>query len=518
MNINPLLNWKLYASDVKNASDANIEHGQIEIADDQRNVPIRVLQIGEGHFIRAFVDWMLHVCQQQHIFNGGVVVTQPREKGASKLLKLQQQDGLFTLVLRGIQNGKVTENAQVITSISQTLDPYKNWQPFLSLADQRDLEFIFSNTTEAGITYEKIPMNFNQPIHSFPGKLTVLLFKRYKSIPDNGWIIFPCELLEKAGDSLRKIVLQHADDWQLDEGFKRWVTEENVFVNSLVDRIVTGHPQEEIDHYEQVLGYTDPLLTVAEPYHQWLIEANDHIADRLPFHKAGLNVLWVDDLQPYVQRKVRILNGAHTFLVPIAFLQGYDIVRDAVNDKQLETKIRIFLEEVVAETLDLDHQELLGFIEQTLERFRNPYIDHRLLDISMNSCTKFCTRLVPTLRDYVHQFKQVPDVMAESIAYMIIFHRIYKQDNAWHGYRKIVDDVQHITYEQYVVQDDESNLQAFATHWANFDKDGDHERLVELVLRDDVIWVDTLDQGHSAPYFGLICSRVSEHIRRIHDA
>ncbi|WP_202076593.1 tagaturonate reductase [Caldalkalibacillus salinus] len=456
--------------------------------------PVKAVQIGEGNFIRAFVDWMVDQCNLQGVFKGTIAATQPREQGAPKLQKLRQQDGLFTLVSRGLVEGQVTEEHQVVSSISKTIDPYQEWEAFLSLADDPHITYVFSNTTEAGVTYQPEKGDMTQPIHSYPGKLTALLYRRYNNTRRyanfKGLTIVPCELLERAGDDLRDIVLQHAKAWELDEAFHKWVQTENVFLNSIVDRIVTGYPHHEESRLLEQLGYHDALLTVAEPYYQWVIEGDEDMAKALPFHEAGLNVKWVPSLSPYIKRKVRILNGAHTWMVPIAFLHGHDTVREAMDDIDITQRLEAFLTQNVRPLLPFPQEEVDQYIRQTYDRFRNPYLHHRLLDIAMNSTTKFCTRLLPTLIESVEEQDTIPDGLLTSLAYFILFYRCEQnEDGQWIAWRW-KDGVK----QSYELKDAESALTTFETFWHAYDRDGDINRLVESILSSSRIWPTPLSK------------------------
>lgn len=447
--------------------------------------PVRAIQVGEGNFIRAFVDWMIHRANEQGLFGGSVLVTQPRPGGARKLATLQEQEGLFTVIERGISEGQTVDRTELVTSIARCVDPYAEWESFLATAEEAQIEFVFSNTTEAGIVYTEEVYDPSQPILSYPGKLTAWLLRRYETLGGQAeTIVVPCELLPRPGDALREVVLQKVATWQLGEGFERYVREQVRFVNSLVDRIVTGFPSEsEAEALQEQLGYEDRLLVAAEPYYQWVIEGDAELARRLPFAEAGLRVEWVSDLQPYSMRKVRILNGAHTFLVPMAYLLGHDIVRDAVADARVAAPLRRFLSETVSAVLPFPHEASAAYIEQTLERFANPFIDHRLLDIALNSIQKFQTRLQPTLREYATAQGIVPETMIGSIAAFIRFHRCTADGASWLGYR--VKDGERQTFE---LKDDAGALAAFAELWSSYDRTGDLSALVAGVMESETIF------------------------------
>ena len=447
--------------------------------------PVKAIQIGEGNFIRAFVDWMIHRSNAQGLFQGSVLVTQPRPGGARKLEVMKEQDGLFTLVERGVSGGETVDRTELISSVSQCVDPYAEWETFLATAEDPQIEFIFSNTTEAGVVYTEEVYDISQPILSYPGKLTAWLYRRFQQLgPNSGMVIVPCELLPRPGDALLSVVLQKAQAWQLGVEFERYIQEANRFVNSLVDRIVTGYPPEpEADLLQKQLGYEDRMLVAAEPYYQWVIEGDAELARRLPFEEAGLQVKWVSDLQPYSVRKVRILNGAHTFLVPMAYLLGHDIVRDAIADERIAAPLQSFLNETVSAILPFPKEESGAYIEQTLERFANPFIDHKLLDISLNSIQKFQTRLQPTLREYAAAQGIVPNTMIASLAGFIRFHRCVTNGVTWEGYR-----VKNGKKEAYELKDNADALAAFAGLWTIYEQTKDVSVLVTGVMESEAIW------------------------------
>jgi tagaturonate reductase len=472
--------------------------------------PIKALQIGEGNFIRCFVDWMIHRLNEKGLFEGSILVTQPRPSGAAKLKVLQEQDGLFTFIERGILDGKVVDRREIVSSIAACLDPYAEWEQFLQLAEQTSLEFIFSNTTEAGITFKEEELDWNKPMHSYPGKLTAFLFRRFQKLGrDKGIVVIPSELLPMPGDALLEIVLKHVEAWQLGEDFADYIQFSCTFVNSLVDRIVTGYPSD-AEVLQQELGYEDQLLAVTEPYYQWVIENEGDLAERLPLKQAGLNVEWVDDLQPYGLRKVRILNGSHTFAVPIAFMLGHDIVRDAIADSRIAEPLLNYLHQVVLPVLPFPKAESQHYIEQTLERFGNPFIDHKLLDITLNSISKLQTRLLSTLQEYAQLKGEIPSSMPLSLAYFIRFHMCFKQDGAWVGVRAVGDRV-----EEYQLRDEEPALAAFAELWQHYSSAASAMEWVKQVFSSDGIWEKPLDKILTQPMFEQLCQEIAANLELI---
>jgi tagaturonate reductase len=359
----------------------------------------RVVQFGEGNFLRGFVDWAIHEANKAGHFGGSVVVLQPIAHGLVPVLNEQQ--GLFSLVLRGQQEGERVVSETIVSSISRGLECESDWERVLECAQQPEIDIVVSNTTEAGITYvPEDSMELNPPI-SFPGKLCAFLYRRFVTFdgaPYRGMLVIPCELIDRNGDNLRMIVERLAVEWGLGADFVRWLNESNVFVNTLVDRIVTGYPgDEESAEFNRKWGYEDRLIVTAEPFYLWVIEGPREAAERFPVHKAGLDVLWVDDMTPYRTRKVRILNGAHTSTVATAYLAGIDFVKDAVEDKVIGAYLRAVIFEEIIPTLDMAENELTRFASQVLERFQNPFIRHRWLDISLNSISKFKARVLPSM-------------------------------------------------------------------------------------------------------------------------
>lgn len=379
----------------------------------------KILQFGEGGFLRGFVDWMVDRMNKQLHMNYGVVIVQPLEQGMTP--KLDQQDGLYTLLLRGIENGETREETTLVECINRTVNPYTAWEDYLALAHNPATQFIVSNTTEAGIEFREEAMSA-APNLTYPGKLTLLLKERYDTGLD-GFILIPCELIDKNGAMLKKCVLQYAALWNLGGDFIRWIEEKNTFLSTLVDRIVTGYPREEAAQIEEKLGYHDEMLDTAELFHLWVIEGESNISRLLPFDQAGLNVVWTHDVTPYKMRKVRILNGAHTMMVLAAHLAGLETVRDAMEDKLFYTFLQKGIFEEIIPTLPLAKEELESFANAVLERFANPFIKHYLLSIALNSVSKFKVRVLPSLLEYQKEFDKLPPALTFSLAALIVFYR-----------------------------------------------------------------------------------------------
>ena len=387
--------------------------------------PIRVLQFGEGNFLRAFVDWIVDNLNEKAGFDGNVMMVQPLANGMGDMINAQK--GLYTTCLRGIQNGKPVEEFRQITSVAGCINPYSDYDAFASQAENPDLRFVISNTTEAGIAYHAGDRLEDRPQVSFPGKLCAFLYRRYKAFggdASKGLVMIPCELIDKNGDNLRRIVLQYADEWKLEKGFVDWVENACDFCNSLVDRIVPGYPRAEADAICQKLGYKDNLIDTAEIFHLWVIECHRRsYEDELPTAKAGLNVVWTDDMTFYRTRKVRILNGTHTMMSLAAYLCGIDTVEDSVKSPVVGPFMRDGLFNEIIPSMDGDVEELKKYASDVLERFANPYIEHLLLSISLNSVSKFKTRDLPSVLGYVQKTGRLPQHLALSIAALIAFYR-----------------------------------------------------------------------------------------------
>jgi len=387
-------------------------------------LPERVLQFGEGNFLRAFVDWMFHRMNEQGRFNGSAVVVQPLEDGLVDLLN--EQDGLYTLYLRGIENGKTINQHELISSVSRGINPYANWPAYLETARNSDMRLVVSNTTEAGITYVQTEKPIDGCPASFPAKLTAWLSARFDAFGgsvESGMILMPCELINYNGTKLKECVFQHAEDWELSAGFFHWLENHCTFLNTLVDRIVPGYPRDEIEAMTAELGYEDKLICTAEIFHLLVIEGPHDLKEELPFHKAGLNVIWADDMQPYRMRKVGVLNGAHTSTVPAAFLGGVDTVGDMMKDADFGRFVHEVVFNELAPALPMDRAEVEAFASAVMERFQNPFIQHQLLSISLNSVSKWKVRVLPPVKNYMETFGTVPSLLAFSMAALIAFYK-----------------------------------------------------------------------------------------------
>ena len=373
----------------------------------------RVIQFGEGGFLRGFVDWMLQKVNESSDFDGSVVVVQPIEQGMCDLLSAQ--NCVYTHVIRGVEGVDKT----VVDVISRCVKPYEDFAAYLALAENPDFRFVVSNTTESGIVFSADDKITDAPPKSFPAKLTLLMKRRYE-LGLGGFIFLPCELIDRNGDNLKKCILQYADLWNLGDGFKNWVCEENVFTNTLVDRINTGYPKGE----DMNLGYEDNMVNTSEFFHLWVIETDFDIEKELPFSSANLNVIVTPDkLEMYRTRKVRILNGAHTSLVPYALLSGLDTVKSCIDDPTMNAHLRKCVFDEILPTLDLPKDELMSYAGSVLERFGNPYIKHYLSAIALNSVSKFKVRVLPSILEYIKRFNKMPETLLFAFAKLIEFYK-----------------------------------------------------------------------------------------------
>ncbi|TFC00510.1 tagaturonate reductase [Cryobacterium mannosilyticum] len=360
-------------------------------------LPTKVLQFGEGNFLRAFVDWQIQQMNDQGLFNGGVKIVQPLAGG--RVADLDAQDGLFTVLLEGLHEGEEVESHEVITVVNGTVNPYLDYQAYLGLAADDDIEFIVSNTTEAGIAFDTRDRLDDAPQQSFPGKLTALLFRRF-TLGKKGFHIIPCELIERNGPKLKEAVQETAALWSLGAGFDAWLNESNTFYSTLVDRIVPGHPADRAAALAEEFGYEDSSLVKAEPFLLWVIEGPKALEDILPLHRAGLNVTVTDNMTPYRERKVFLLNGPHTTMAAIFRLDGVETVRDVMTDAELAAFINAEMYEEIIPVLDLPHDELAAYAESVKERFENPFMHHELASIALNTASKFRSRLLPILLSF----------------------------------------------------------------------------------------------------------------------
>ena len=441
--------------------------------------PVKVLQFGEGNFLRAFVNYFIDVANEKVGWNGKALLVQPIAFGLTDLINAQE--GLYTLYLRGSEKGQKIDAKRVISSVAGCVNPYEaaGYDAMMATAVSDDLEIIVSNTTEAGIVYDPACQFDDKPAASFPGKLTQVLYQRFTA-GKPGVAVLSCELIDNNGKELLKCVDQYVDQWQLGDVFKAWLHEENLFCSTLVDRIVPGRIRDaaEVAKLEEANGYHDELIDVGEVFGVWVIEGPAELAEKLPFKAAGLNVLVVPDVTPYKKRKVRILNGAHTGFVLGAYLAGFDIVRDCMNDEVIRGFMNKMLYEEIVPILPLDKQDLLEFASAVSDRFNNPFVNHELMSISLNSTSKWAARNMPSFLEYIEANGKLPTCLTMSLAAYIAFYS---------------NEIQALTEKglvckrpkgnEYLVSDDAWVLEFYYAH-----KDDSAEALVHAVLTDTRMW------------------------------
>ncbi len=442
------------------------------------SAPERVMQFGEGNFLRAFVDYFFDVANEKAGYNGKAVLVQPIAPGLAEYIN--KQEGLYTLYLRGSEKGEKVDLKRVISSVSRCLNPYAgDWGKVLELARSGDLDIIVSNTTEAGIVHESESKFDQEPPISFPAKLTRVLYERFEAgLP--GVAILSCELIDNNGKELQRCVNAYIDDWGLSEAFRDWVNKENIFCSTLVDRIVPGRIRDpkEVAQLDAANGYEDPLTDVGEIFGVWIIEGPEGLEDRLPFKKAGLPVHVVPDVTPYKKRKVRILNGAHTGFVLGAYLAGFDIVRDCMHDDVVRGFMNKMLYDEVIPTLPLDKKDVTEFAEAVQDRFNNPFVNHELMSISLNSTSKWRARNMPSFLTYVEEQGKLPPCLTMSLAAYIAF---YSNDIQELNDKGLV--CRRPAGNTYVVSDDRWALEFFYAH-----RNDTPEALVKAVLTNEQMW------------------------------
>lgn len=447
-----------------------------------KDAPERVLQFGEGNFLRAFVDYFIDMMNEKAGFNSKVVLVQPiaNKEGGFKLNEvINSQDGLYDLYLRGFQDGEKVNDKRVISCVSRCLNVYSDYQAVMDCASNPDLRFIVCNTTEAGIAYDESCKYEDCPASTYPAKLTKFMHERFLKFGNQkgkGFIILACELIDDNGKKLEEYVLKYAQDWNLGEEFINWIKEENIFCSTLVDRIVTGYPRNEAEQINNENGYIDNIIDTGEIFGFWVIEGPQSIKDEFPCEKAGLPILICDDHKPYKQRKVRILNGAHTSFVLGAYEAGQHIVRDCMHDEVISSFMNKTLFDEVIPTLTLSKEDCEQFAASVIDRFKNPFIDHQLLSISLNSTSKWKARVMPSLLGYVKKYNKLPECITASFAFYIKFYQ--GQELTEKGLVAHREDK-----EEYIISDDRAILEFYLAH-----KDDSVEEIVKAVASNIDFW------------------------------
>ena len=464
-----------------------------------KDAPEKILQFGEGNFLRAFVDYWFDMSNERVGWNGKALLVQPIAPGLAKMIN--DQEGLYTLYLRGSEKGQKVDEKRVISSVSRCLNPYEkeDYDKMMEAAVSDDLEYVVSNTTEAGIVYDPACQKDDCPPSSFPAKLTQVLYARFKA-GKSPLTILSCELIDNNGKELEKCVGQYIEQWGLEDAFKEYCNS-CMFCSTLVDRIVPGRIRDpkEKEALDQANGYLDDLTDVGECFGVWIIEGPAELEDRLPFKKAGLNVHVVPDVTPYKKRKVRILNGAHTGFVLGAYLAGFDIVRDCMHDADVKGFMNKMLNEEIIPTLPLDRKDLDEFAAAVEDRFNNPFVNHELMSISLNSTSKWKARNMPSFLAYIEKEGKLPECLTMSLAAYIAFYSNDIQARTENGLI-----CKRPAGNEYTISDDAWALDFFYAH-----KDDTPEPLVHAVLSNEQMWDQDLTKIDGLE------AKVTENLKKI---
>ena len=433
----------------------------------------KIIQFGEGNFLRAFIEWIIWKTNQKTDFDASVVIVQPIEKGMVDMLN--EQDCLYHLNLQGLDKGQSVDSVDMIDVVSRGLNPYREFEEYLKLAEQPQMRFVISNTTEAGIAFDPNCKLDDKPALSYPGKLTQLLYHRYeyfKGDMTKGFIIFPCELIFENGKHLKECIRQYIDLWNLGEGFSNWFENACGVYSTLVDRIVPGYPRDTAAQLCERVGYQDNMLDKAEIFHLWVIEAPKEIAAEFPADKAGLNVLFVPSEAPYHERKVTLLNGPHTVLSPVGYLSGLNTVKECCEDPLIGKFVHKVMYEELRPTLNLPENELLQFAGDVMDRFRNPFVKHFVTSIMLNSFPKFRTRDLPGIKTYLERKGELPAGLVLGLAAICTYYK---------GGKRGEDEI--------VPNDDPKIVQLLKDLWAT----DDVKQVAEGVLGAEFIWDEDLN-------------------------
>ncbi|MGG8471938.1 tagaturonate reductase [Rahnella sp. PAMC25617] len=461
-----------------------------------RQHPDKIIQFGEGNFLRAFVDWQIDLLNEHTDLDAGIVVVRPIDTDFPP--SLSTQDGLYTTIISGLnEQGETVRDTRIIRSVNREINIYHQFDEYLALARDPNIRFVFSNTTEAGISYVESDRLEDAPPASFPAKLTRLLFERFthfSGATDKGWVLLPCELIDYNGEALQELVLRYAQQWSLPAAFTQWLENSNTFCSTLVDRIVTGYPRSEVDSLQEELGYQDSFFDSAEHFYLFVIQGPKSLAQELRLDKLPLNIRLVDDIKPYKERKVAILNGAHTALVPVAFLAGLNTVGESMNDAQISRFVELAIAEEISPVLNLPQDELTSFAQAVLSRFRNPFIQHQLLSIALNGMTKYRTRILPQLLASQEKNQLLPPRLTFALAALLAFYRGERNG------------------EVYPLQDDAHWLSRFSGLWSDV-RNGSLPLigLVETVLADEEHW------GRDLNTVPGLTAKVTEQLQAIDD-
>ena len=387
------------------------------------SAPVKIMQFGEGNFLRAFVDWIIKKMNDSCKYNGHVVVVQPLEFG--RVENLKEQDYLYNVYLQGVDNGQVVRTHELIDVIDDGINPYSEFDKYLKYAESEDLEVIVSNTTEAGICLDENDTNFDVCPKTYPSKVLCLLKHRYdyfKGDASKGLNIICCELIDNNADELHRVLNELAKIKGYDEAFISWINNACHYSSTLVDRIVPGYPKDDIEAITKELGYIDNNVVKCEIFHLWVLAKEENVMKAFPCDQVGLNAIYADSIKPYKQRKVKILNGCHTCMVPVSYLYGIDTVRESVEDPIVGKFAREFVYDEVIQTIKLPRDDMERFANSVFERYLNPFVKHELMSIALNSISKYWARVLPTVKDYLEINNKLPRHAIFSLAALIKFY------------------------------------------------------------------------------------------------
>ncbi len=444
--------------------------------------PERMIQIGEGNFLRGLVDWLIHQLIVNGKYDGRVIVSNPRPTGAQKIREFKQQDGLYTVWRRGMENGNLVDERDIVRSVSRSLNPYEEWQEFLACARNPSIDIVISNTTEAGLTYLEEALDLERCPTSYPAKLTAYLFERYRALsgaPSAGLDIVPCELVENNGDLVRELVLRCAASWGLPREFTAWVKEHNYFYNTLVDSIVTGFNTADKSLLQQEVPYEDSLGVIREPFYLWVIQGPPRLQTKWDFPSLGLNVRYEPDVAPFRLIKVRILNGSHTSLAGLSFLAGLVTVRDAMTHDVMGPFVHALIHNEIipaASMQGVPESEATRFAAAVVERFSNPLLRHEIASLQLNGLSKVTVRILPTLHDFVAKTGEIPTLLTLAIAGQLLYYKnAENEEDGW------------------IIKDNEEHVQLVAAAWSLEESDGLFAA-VSRILGLEAIWGEDLNQ------------------------
>jgi tagaturonate reductase len=454
---------------------------------DYFDLPEKVLQFGTGVLLRGLPDYFIDKANKQNIFNGRIVVVKSTDGSSENFL---QQNYLYTQCIRGIENGNTVEENSINASISRIISAKNNWNEVLQCAANAELQLIISNTTEVGVALTDDDIHANPPV-SFPGKLLAFLYKRFTIFNGNiskGFIIIPTELIINNADKLLAILIELSKQNNLSEAFLNWLTNANHFCNSLVDRIVPGKPpKEQLNDIENAIGYKDELIIVSEPYSLWAIETKNKLAKEiLSFSKVDKGIIIADDINIYRELKLRLLNGAHTFSCGLALLAGFATVKEAMDDETFSAFVKkLMLNEIVPSITEnnLSEEDAINFSRKVLDRFRNPFIQHQWLGITMQYSSKMCLRNVPVILNYIKRFDKNPSLMSLGFAAHILFMKPVEV-NAGKCFGEMNGN-------KYFINDDNANL--YADAW----KENNTANVVKKILINEGLWKTDLTKFNS---------------------